>query len=138
MKSFVLLLAILTCIHLTEVCCEKQVLTKNQDHMEEEDNLDSLLTRWVPSVLSQGWVSSERTIDLSSLGIDLGAVFDRLLSPVGIVNQFALSIIIQLMFIVGYIVTGVGYGLLLARTPAGPLLDALKYFDVHLGPQVFC
>ena len=31
---------------------------------------------------------------------------------------------------------GLGYGLLLAQTPAGPFLDALMYFDVHLSPQV--
>ena len=31
---------------------------------------------------------------------------------------------------------GLGYGLILSKTPAGPLLDALQYFDVHLGPEV--
>merc|ERR1711892_466373 len=39
------------------------------------------------------------------------------------------------MFITGYIVSGLGYGLLLASTPAGPLLDTLSYFDVHLSPS---
>ena len=71
----------------------------------EKRLLDSSKPSWV-SALSQAWTSPERTIDLSSLGIDLGAVFDRLLSPAGIVNQYALSIAIQLIFIVGYILTG--------------------------------
>ena len=61
--------------------------------------------RWV-SALSNAWSSPDRTIDLASLGIDLGDVFDKLLSPAGIVNQFALSFVIQLMFITGYIVSG--------------------------------
>merc|ERR1711892_65016 len=39
------------------------------------------------------------------------------------------------MFITGYIVSGLGYGLLLASTPAGPLFDTLSYFDVHLSPS---
>ena len=34
----------------------------------------------------------DRTIDLSSLGIDLGVIFDRLLSPAGIVQQFVLTL----------------------------------------------
>ena len=56
--------------------------------------------------LSSAWSSPDRTIDIASLGIDPQATFDRLLSPGGIVNQFALSITIQLMFIVGYAITG--------------------------------
>ena len=34
----------------------------------------------------------DRTIDLSALGIDLGSIFDRLLSPAGIVQQFLLTL----------------------------------------------
>ena len=56
--------------------------------------------------LSSALSSPDRTIDIASLGIDPAATFDRLLSPGGIINQFALSITIQLMFIVGYAVTG--------------------------------
>ena len=48
----------------------------------------------------------DRTLDLESIGIDLGSTFDQLLSPSGIVNQFALTIIIQLCFIIGYIISG--------------------------------
>ena len=34
----------------------------------------------------------DRTIDLSTLGIDLGSIFNSLLSPAGIVQQFVLTI----------------------------------------------
>ena len=34
----------------------------------------------------------DRTIDLSGLGIDLGSIFNSLLSPAGIVQQFVLTI----------------------------------------------
>ena len=80
-----------------------------QDAHEEVDVADRIVEGvkpgWV-SALSQAWSSPDRTVDLASLGIDLGAVFDRLLSPAGIVNQFALSFTIQFMFIIGYIVSG--------------------------------
>ena len=36
----------------------------------------------------------DRTIDLSTLGIDLGDIFERLLSPAGIVQQFVLTLIL--------------------------------------------
>ena len=61
--------------------------------------------KWAESIASS-LSSPERTLDLSTLGIDLNEVFDRLLSPSGIVNQFALSLAIQLMFIIGYAVSG--------------------------------
>ena len=80
----------------------KEDYNKNQ---HEGRNIDSSKPSWV-SALSRAWTSPERRIDLASLGIDIGSVFDRLLSPAGIVNQFALSFIIQLMFIVGYIGSG--------------------------------
>lgn len=111
--------------------------TQERNHgqgLYDEIQLDSYKHSWV-SALSEAWTSPERTVDLASLGIDLGTVFDRLLSPAGIVNQYALSIVIQLMGIVGYIATGLGYGLMLDRTSAGPLLDILMYFDVILSPQ---
>ena len=72
---------------------------------QDKKQLESHKPSWV-TALSQAWASNERTVDLDSLGIDPGAVFDRLLSPAGIVNQYALSIAIQLMFILGYIITG--------------------------------
>ena len=34
----------------------------------------------------------DRTIDLSALGIDLGSIFNSLLSPAGIVQQFLLTL----------------------------------------------
>ena len=46
------------------------------------------------------------TIDLSVLGIDLDAIFDSLLSPSWIVNQFAISISLQLFQSVGYVIAG--------------------------------
>ena len=50
--------------------------------------------------------AERRTLDLSFLGIDLSQIFDRLLSPTGIVNQFAISISLQLFQSVGYVLTG--------------------------------
>ena len=35
-----------------------------------------------------------------------------------------------------FCIAGLGYGLLLGRTSAGPLLDFLMYFDVQVSPQV--
>ena len=48
----------------------------------------------------------DRSFDLSEYGIDLGATFDRLLSPKGIVNQFSLTFAIQAIVIIGYVLTG--------------------------------
>ena len=79
---------------------------------------------------------ADRTLDLADLGVNLTSTFDQLLSPVGIVNQYALSILLQIMFIVGY----VGSGLLLAGLKAtyteGPIVEVLDYFDTHLSAQV--
>ena len=44
--------------------------------------------------------------DLTPFGIDLESTFDSLLSPAGIVDQFSLSIVIQLIFVVGYVTSG--------------------------------
>ena len=44
--------------------------------------------------------------DLTPFGIDLESTFDSLLSPAGIVDQFSLSIVIQLIFVVGYVLSG--------------------------------
>ena len=35
-----------------------------------------------------------------------------------------------------YVITGLAYALLVGVTPAGPLLDALKFFEIILTPQV--
>ena len=45
---------------------------------------------------NESQAAEKRTIDLSVLGIDLDAIFDSLLSPSGIVNQFAISLSLQL------------------------------------------
>ena len=44
--------------------------------------------------------------DLTPFGVDLESTFDSLLSPAGIVDQFSLSIVIQLIFVVGYVTSG--------------------------------
>ena len=49
---------------------------------------------------------SDRNLDLSFIGIDVGETFDRLLSPEGIVNQFALSIYLQIVYVTGYVLIG--------------------------------
>ena len=48
----------------------------------------------------------DRTLELSDLGVNLTTTFNQLLSPEGIVNQFSLSVILQMMFVVGYVVSG--------------------------------
>ena len=50
--------------------------------------------------------NADRTLELSDLGVNLTTTFDQLLSPEGIVNQFSLSIVIQIMFVVGYVISG--------------------------------
>ena len=50
--------------------------------------------------------NADRTLELSDLGVNLTSTFNQLLSPEGIVNQFSLSIVIQVMFIVGYVISG--------------------------------
>ena len=84
---------------------EEEVFVRNIPEEVAGRIVEDVKPGWV-SALSQAWSSPDRTVDLASLGIDLGAVFDRLLSPAGIVNQFALSFTIQFMFIIGYIVSG--------------------------------
>ena len=98
--------------------------------------------------------NADRTLDLSDLGVNLTTTFNQLLSPEGIVNQFSLSIVIQVMFIVGYVISGTScnisdiyilsdppfVGLTLAwlktRFTEGPVLELLQYFDIHLSAQV--
>ena len=78
----------------------------------------------------------DRTLDLSDLGVNLTVTFDQLLSPEGIVNQFSLSIVIQIIFVVGYLISGLILAGLKARFSEGPILEFLEYFDLHLSPQV--
>ena len=44
--------------------------------------------------------------DLSPFGVNLTSTFTSLLSPSGIVDQFSLSIVIQIIFVVGYVLSG--------------------------------
>ena len=78
----------------------------------------------------------DRTLDLSSLGIDFNAIFDRLLSPKGIVQQFALTLVTVVFRSIGWATFGLGYGALVERASPGPLLDLLTFFEVVLTPQV--
>ena len=101
--------------------------------------------------------NADRTLELSDLGVNLTTTFNQLLSPEGIVNQFSLSIVIQIMFIVGYVISGnirqyeslmahfrtqgflfpgLTLAALKARYTEGPILELLQYFDIHLSPQV--
>ena len=50
--------------------------------------------------------NADRTLELADLGVNLTSTFDQLLSPEGIVNQFSLSILIQVMFVLGYVISG--------------------------------
>ena len=83
---------------------------------------------------------NDRTLDLadltSQLGVNLTSTFDQLLSPAGIVNQYALSILLQIMFIVGYVLSGLLLAGLKARYTEGPIVEVLEYFDTHLSAQV--
>ena len=44
--------------------------------------------------------------DLTPFGVNLTSTFTSLLSPSGIVDQFSLSIVIQIIFVVGYVLSG--------------------------------
>ena len=48
----------------------------------------------------------EKTLDLSDLGLNLTSTFEQLVTPEGIVEQYAVSIAIQIIIIVGYLVSG--------------------------------
>ena len=47
-----------------------------------------------------------RTLNFEELEIDLNVTFERLLSPEGIVNQFALTFSIATFLSIGWIVSG--------------------------------
>ena len=104
-----------------------------------------LMLLLLPFVFGQTWntnspslpaPSLDRTIDLASLGIDFEQIFDELLSPKGIVLQFVLSIFLQILNVLGYLITGAGYAFLVDRSDPGPFLDAVKFFEIILTPQV--
>ena len=48
----------------------------------------------------------EKTLDLADLGVNLTSTFEQLVTPEGIVEQYAVSIAIQIIIIVGYLVSG--------------------------------
>ena len=53
-------------------------------------------------------MTGPRSLNLADFGVDLNSTFDQLVSAEGIVNQFALSIVIQIIYIVGCVVSGPG------------------------------
>ena len=48
----------------------------------------------------------EKTLDLADLGVNLTSTFEQLVTPEGIVEQYAVVIAIQIIYIVGYLVSG--------------------------------
>jgi len=76
--------------------------------------------------------------DLTPFGVNLTSTFTSLLSPSGIVDQFSLSIVIQLIFVVGYVLSGLIFAALKSRITTGPLVETLNYFEIHLSAQVKC
>ena len=51
-------------------------------------------------------VLSKRTFDLSEIGIDVEKTFNNLLTPGGIINQFAISSVTRIIQLVGYTASG--------------------------------
>ena len=51
----------------------------------------------------------EKTLDLSDLGVNLTSTFEQLVTPEGIVDQYAVVIAIQIIYILGYLVSGSNY-----------------------------
>ena len=49
-------------------------------------------------------MATARTLDIGS--IDFDAIIDRLISPTGLVTQFALELEVQAIFTIGWIVLG--------------------------------
>merc|ERR1711936_863881 len=71
-------------------------------------------------------------LDLASIGINVTRTFESLLSPTGIVNEYALTITLTIMMTIGFIVAGLIYQYFKSTIISGPLLD---YFEIHLSPQ---
>ena len=68
--------------------------------------------------------------NLMPLGVDIGAILNGLLSPSGVVNQFAITLSIQLFRVIGYVVSGIVFALL------GGAVGPLGFFSFLLTPQV--
>ena len=108
--------------------------------------------RMVGNELSSVDKSFEGKTFLDDLGVDLNITFQKLLSPEGIVNQFALTVVIQSIFIIGwitagqqnilllsrmhFIISGIVYAMILSNHTEGPLYDFLKHWEILLSPQV--
>lgn len=64
----------------------------------------------------------------NTLGVDIIEVLDELLSLEGVVSQFALSLVIQVIFVVGYTISGIIYFLSVENT-SGATQEAIKELD---------
>jgi len=76
-----------------------------------------------------------KTLDLDALGVNLTQISDSLLSPAGIVDQFALSILLQAILIIGYLTLGILYNWASGTITSGPLVPFIEYFEIHLSNQ---
>merc|ERR1712168_841252 len=62
-------------------------------------------------------VDTARTINIGS--IDFDAIVDRLISPTGLVTQFALELEVQAIFTAGWIIMGLIWQVAVANTSGG-------------------
>lgn len=84
----------------------------------------------------------DRNLDLSplddfltSIGVNGTELYLGNVAPENIVNQFVLSLTVQIFSIIGYIILGIIYNHLVERASPGPFLDFLNYFGPVLTPQ---
>lgn len=78
------------------------------------------------------WDISSRTINFE--GVDLSAIMDRVVAPSGLVTQFALSLEIDLITTVGWLISGVIWNFLLDVT-SGNVKTFLAQLVFLFGPQ---
>ena len=69
----------------------------------------TLGTSFSTNTLVSNMMDTARTLEIGS--IDFQAIIDRLISPSGLVTQFALELEFQIIFTLGWIVLGKQYGL---------------------------
>merc|ERR1719419_1507325 len=77
-------------------------------------------------------MATARTIDIGS--IDFDAIIDRLISPTGLVTQFALELEVQAIFTIGWIVLGLIWQVAIANT-SGSIQAALQGLGFLLSTQ---
>ena len=75
-------------------------------------------------------------VSLGDLGIDFDATFDRLLSPSGIINQFALTAVIRIIWTITWIISGIIFASLKDTYTSGPIFEQIQRWDVLFSWQV--